>query len=203
MARTSKVDASKPSSPIAYTRDVRKNFQAIKDELEEIFAILAGGDGTQNPKFSGLMEAESAILSNYLTVQGLFTPTTEVPVLVYEPTLVSPAQLGVVANWNAAAKLTFTKMASGFIFLSGLVSFQPTGWNINQAIIAVGGVPVGMRPTLNSQPFLMPAWGGGAGGYFGFRLWVDGSATLDVGNHAAPYTTGLELVNFNGVYKPT
>jgi hypothetical protein len=39
----SEIDASVPRSPMAYTADMRANFQAAKDEIEELQALLGAG----------------------------------------------------------------------------------------------------------------------------------------------------------------
>jgi hypothetical protein len=68
----SRIDATVPHSPTAYTADMRANFQAAKDEIEELQALVgAGGSTDYLPLTGGTLTGPLIVPNGTPTTPGL------------------------------------------------------------------------------------------------------------------------------------
>lgn len=196
---TSNVDASVPAGPVARTRDVRRNFAIIKAEIEALQLLLTSTATNNNPQFTGLMVAESALFSGDFDIEGVLSPSEIAPLQTSTPAK-TPA--GVFSN--VVGGPTFTLQPSGRIDLSGVMTFDYTvmATGTGYQLCAIGALPVELCPPTDYVVPCVVLFGGvsfrtamisvSAAGFVGFAWTLDAStATTNItGVGALAYFTG-------------
>lgn len=171
---TSQVNVSVPSSPTAYTRDIRRNFEIISAEISAIQAYIAANQNNANPQFTGTMQAQSAAFSGNVDIAGALTVQ---PVSTQIPSIVT--NVGTLTN--VTGPLTFTKLINGMVYVTGKITFDYTNMDTQASpgsgenIVAAAGLNPEFRPSINT-PLII----GSTSGFFMF-LWVKTDGSLNLG----------------------
>jgi hypothetical protein len=190
------VDPTVPTSPIALTRDMRRNFAIIKTELDALQAWRDSGVLQDSPAFSGTATLENADVSGTLTVDTI-SPTTENPVATETPSFLAVGAITAIGILGSGPVFTLTKDALGIVHMSGFTSFTTNALAAAVAIGPVGSVSPAFCPEQTVYFILSSgiddaAWRLGIG--------ADGSITIMKVVGAVP-DTGTHSLYWHGSYK--
>lgn len=176
----SNVDPTVPSSPIAYTADIRRNFEIIKQEIEAIQAYVAANQNNDSPTFGGTIHAVNADFTGDVNIDGDLTVGAGVlGSLMSLGTLVTVTAQVVSVPWAG----TIRKISDTIWWINGFFQNNtgaPLGTNILGKFPGTLGIIPGVTPKCFAQLSV-------AG--FGYALFVqdvdgvkiDSSAFLGIG----------------------
>lgn len=193
---TSQVRTDIPTSPIAFTRDLRRNFEIINQELSSIQTWIAQGGAYASPTFTGVMSAAAANFSGNVSIAGNLAPSSETPLLGQNVPIVANGTVTAIGNLGAGPAFALNKFANGQVTLSGFSSVTTAALPPSGELIApAGAVANAFRPSQNIY-FLIS----GNSVIWRVGIWADGRMTLLNMTGASPLTT-VEAIYWSGTYR--